>query len=145
MTETSSDRSFPATDSRVERHFLGLAPLPFLPRAVERVPVVQVPNYVELGRLTALRFLEWLQDNPEGVAALPTGKTPEYFIRWVRHYLDHWDDEASGGLLGTLGLADRPKPSCRRAHFVQLDEFFPMDPAHERSFRHYVEKYYLEG
>ena len=39
------------------------------------------------GKLTALRFLEWVQQNPEGVVSLPTGKTPEYFIRWVTEYL----------------------------------------------------------
>lgn len=135
----------PETVSRVERYFLHLAPVAFLPRSVERVPVLTLANYVELGRVTALRFLEWLQENPEGVTALPTGRTPEYFIRWTRYYLDHWEEEAAGGILADIGLADRPKPSCGRARFVQLDEFFPMDPAHERSFRHYVEKYYLDG
>lgn len=135
----------PAPASLVERHFLAKAAVGFLPRTEERIPVVTVANYVELGRLTALRFLEWLQDNPEGVVALPTGKTPEYFIRWARYYLEHWEEEAKGGILKAIGLDDRAKPSCRRAHFVQLDEFFPMDPAHERSFRYYVKKYYLDG
>jgi glucosamine-6-phosphate deaminase len=132
-------------DSKVERYFLSKSPLPFLPGNEERIPVVQVGNYVQLGQLTALRFLEWLQDNPEGLAALPTGKTPEYFIKWVRYYLAHWEAEASNGLLKEIGLDDKPRPSCGKAHFVQLDEFFPIDPAHERSFRHYVRKYYLEG
>jgi glucosamine-6-phosphate deaminase len=138
-------QSIPTTASKVERHFLGLAPLPFLGRDQERVPVVMVENYVQLGQLTALRFLEWLQDHPEGLAALPTGKTPEYFIKWVRYYLKNWDEEASNGLLKAIGLHEKPKPSCAKAHFVQLDEFLPIDPSHERSFRHYVKKYYLEG
>jgi glucosamine-6-phosphate deaminase len=135
----------PTTASKVERHFLDLAPLPFLGKDEERIPVVMVENYVQLGQLTALRFLEWLQDHPEGLAALPTGKTPEYFIKWVRYYLKNWDEEASSGLLKTIGLHGKPKPSCAKAHFVQLDEFLPIDPSHERSFRHYVKKYYLDG
>jgi glucosamine-6-phosphate deaminase len=135
----------PTTASKVERHFLQRAPLPFLSKSEERIPVVTVENYVQLGQLTALRFLEWLQDNPEGVAALPTGKTPEYFIRWARYFLQNWDEEAKSGLLKTIGLGDKPKPSCKKVHFVQLDEFFPIDPGHERSFSYYVKKYYLEG
>ena len=131
--------------SLVERYFLQRAPLPFLDKGDERVPVLTVDNYVILGQLTALRFLEWLQDNPEGVVALPTGKTPEYFIKWARYYLDNWDQESRDGMLKAIGLSDKPKPSCKKAHFVQLDEFFPMDPTHERSFRYYVKKYYLEG
>ncbi|MDB5105238.1 MAG: glucosamine/galactosamine-6-phosphate isomerase [Fibrobacteres bacterium] len=135
----------PETRSKVERWFLAKAPLPFLGRHEERIPVVMVDDYVQLGQLTALRFLEWLQDNPEGLAALPTGKTPEYFIKWARYYLANWEEEARSGLLKQIGLDDKAKPSCAKAHFVQLDEFFPIDPSHERSFRHYVKKYYLEG
>ena len=135
----------PVTESKVERHFLAGAQLPFLGRDEERIPVVMVENYVQLGQLTALRFLEWLQANPEGLAALPTGKTPEYFIKWVRYYLKNWDEEAKSGLIREIGLDEKAKPSCGKAHFVQLDEFFPIDPAHERSFRFYVKKYYLEG
>ncbi|MDB5048807.1 MAG: glucosamine/galactosamine-6-phosphate isomerase [Fibrobacteres bacterium] len=139
-----TDRT-PATLSKVERHFLNLAQLPFLSLDEERIPVVMVENYVQLGQLTALRFLEWLQDNPEGLTALPTGKTPEYFIKWVRYYLKNWEEEAASGLLKAIGMHEKAKPSFGKAHFVQLDEFFPIDPSHERSFRHYVKKYYLEG
>jgi len=35
--------------------------------------------------------LEWIELNPEGVIALPTGKTPEYFIKWTNYYLKNWD------------------------------------------------------
>ncbi|MFC1583479.1 hypothetical protein ACFL4U_02230, partial [Candidatus Neomarinimicrobiota bacterium] len=43
----------------------------------ERIPVVAIPSFPELGKLVALRFIEWIQQNPEGVVSLPTGKTPE--------------------------------------------------------------------
>jgi hypothetical protein len=49
----------------------------------EKLPAIVVDNFPNLGRLTALRFLEWVAVNPEGVVALPTGKTPEYFIKYV--------------------------------------------------------------
>jgi len=53
----------------------------------ERIQVVVLPSFPELGKLVALRFIEWVQHNPEGVASLPTGKTPEYFIRWMNQDL----------------------------------------------------------
>ena len=46
-------------------------------------PFVVVPNFPTLGFLTSLRFLEWVSENPNGVISLPTGKTPEHFIKWT--------------------------------------------------------------
>ena len=50
-------------------------------------------NFPDLGMLAALRFLEWVAANPDGVVSLPTGKTPEYFIRWTQYLLDNWHTE----------------------------------------------------
>ena len=50
----------------------------------ERIPAIVVENFPALGRLAAMRFVEWVQGNPEGVISLPTGKTPEHFIKWVQ-------------------------------------------------------------
>ncbi|HJM34673.1 MAG TPA: hypothetical protein QF697_08890, partial [Candidatus Marinimicrobia bacterium] len=47
------------------------------------VPYIIVDTYPNLGLLTALRFLEWSAENPQGLVSLPTGKTPEYFIKWT--------------------------------------------------------------
>lgn len=44
------------------------------------LPYLVVENFPKLGLLTALRFLEWVSENPDGVISLPTGKTPEHFI-----------------------------------------------------------------
>jgi hypothetical protein len=33
----------------------------------EKVPSIIVPNFPALGKLTAVRFLEWVLGNPEGV------------------------------------------------------------------------------
>jgi len=59
----------------------------------EKVNIIIVPNFPMLGRLTALRFLEWSQNNEGGVISLPTGKTPEHFIKWVTHLLNTWDSK----------------------------------------------------
>jgi glucosamine-6-phosphate deaminase len=41
-----------------------------------KIPYLVVQNFPDLGLLTSLRFLEWVDKNPEGVISLPTGKTP---------------------------------------------------------------------
>jgi len=48
------------------------------------VPYITVDNFPKLGKLAAMRFLEWVSENPDGVISLPTGKTPEYFIARVK-------------------------------------------------------------
>jgi len=88
---------------------------------------------VELGQLTALRFLEWVSLNQGGVIALPTGKTPEFFIKWVQYYLANWKKEQNNGILAKIGLDKKLQPDMKSLHFFQLDEFFPIRPEHERS------------
>ncbi|MFW6227478.1 MAG: 6-phosphogluconolactonase, partial [Bacteroidota bacterium] len=109
-----------------------------------KLPVLLTDNYVELGQLTALRFLEWVALNPGGVVALPTGKTPEFFIKWVEHYLKNWDYELNKGILGKIGFDPDIKPRMDTLHFFQLDEFFPISDDHERSFTYFVKNFYVE-
>lgn len=111
----------------------------------EKVGVVVVDNFPLLGKLTALRFIEWVQQNPEGVIALPTGKTPEYFIKWVQHYLREWDKPEVVSELEAHGIDPSISPDMRGLHFVQIDEFFPIDPTHHNSFHYYVRRFYIEG
>jgi glucosamine-6-phosphate deaminase len=110
---------------------------------IRKIPTITVDNYVALGQLTALRFLEWVCHNPGGVVALPTGKTPEFFIKWLQHYIQNWDKESKDGILEKVGLSGK-KPDFKSLHFFQLDEFFPINPEHERSFTHFVKKFYLD-
>ncbi len=131
--------------SRVERHFLersGTAPM-YEPE--ERIPVIVVSNFPELGRLAALRFLEWAQDHPEGAVSLPTGKTPEHFIREVPRILKSWDEPGTRRLLEESGVDGGRKPRLDGLHFVQIDEFYPINPLHHNSFAFYVRRFYLEG
>lgn len=129
----------------VEDYFLKQSNLDFQYTPEEKIPVVQVNNFPSLGQLTALRFLEWVQSNPEGVVALPTGKTPEYFIRYVEHYLKTWNEKNTLDLLGEIGLDQGRKPELKDLQFVQIDEFFPISPTQHNSFFHYVMKYYING
>ncbi len=33
----------------------------------EKIPTIVVENFPSLGKLAAMRFIEWIQDNPGGV------------------------------------------------------------------------------
>ena len=74
--------------SKVEQHALKISDYDCLYPPMEKIPAIVVPHFPLLGKLTALRFLEWVQHNPGGVISLPTGKTPEYFIKWVNRFLN---------------------------------------------------------
>ena len=129
------------TESKVEDYFRQLDPLYEANAPSCRIRTLVTDNYITLGQLTALRFIEWTSLNPGGVVALPTGKTPEFFIKWLEYYLNNWERESREGILGKLGIS---KPDFSSLHFFQLDEFFPINPEHERSFRYFVKKYYID-
>ena len=110
-----------------------------------KIPYIIVENFPNLGFLTALRFIEWVAAYPEGVISLPTGKTPEYFIKWTKRLLDGWNDKVNRELMEKNGLTISKKPSLRGLHFVQIDEFYPIDPKQHNSFYDYVNNYYIRG
>lgn len=110
-----------------------------------KIPYIVVQNFPDLGFLTSLRFIEWVAENPEGVISLPTGKTPEYFIKWTNKLLNGWDVKENRILMEKNGLSISKKPSLTGLHFVQIDEFYPIDPKQHNSFYDYVKNYYIEG
>lgn len=129
----------------------------------ERVGVIEVENVAELGQLTALNFIEWIIENPNGVIGLPTGKTPELFIKWLRYYRQNWNQpevqqelkafgigSGSGSASGAVSGNDNDSksaldsfPETKHLRFIQLDEFFPISPKQHNSFLGYIRKYYL--
>jgi len=109
------------------------------------IPYIMVDNFPKLGLLTALRFLEWVSENPEGVISLPTGKTPEHFIKWTHYFLKNWSDEKAQKIRNDLGLKITDKPDLSRLQFVQIDEFYPISSEQHNSFFDYVNKFYIEG
>jgi len=131
--------------SKVEAYYLAKSGRKLRYEPAERLSIIEVPNFPSLGRLTALRFLEWVLDNPEGVVSLPTGKTPEYFIKWTKHFLGNWNTKAVQAELGEIGLATDRVPKLEGLSFVQIDEFYPIDPAQRNSFYYYVNKHYIRG
>ncbi len=118
-------------------------PLVYLP--YEKIKTLEVPNFPSLGKIVALRFLEWLQMNPEGVVSLPTGKTPEHFIKWTLYFLSEWDKKETRQELEQWSIDVSRKPDMKSYWFVQIDEFYPMNPARENSFSYYLRNFYIKG
>lgn len=108
-------------------------------------PYVVTDSVQKLGLLMALRFIEWVSQNPQGVISLPTGKTPQYFIHYVHKIMEGWQTETIQRLLEKYGLGHLEKPSFQNLHFVQMDEFYPINPAQHNSFCHYVTETYVKG
>jgi len=128
--------------SNVEKSFLRIAGDY---RMSTRMPYILVENFPKLGLLTSLRFLEWVSDNPEGVISLPTGKTPEYFIKFTEFLLENWNRKKGEEIRKTYGLEQSKKPDLGGLRFVQIDEFYPISPAQHNSFYNYVDQYYIKG
>jgi glucosamine-6-phosphate deaminase len=109
------------------------------------IPYLQVDNFPKLGLLTACRFLEWTAANPQGVISLPTGKSPEFFIKWTQFLLDNWDNKKGKDVREKYGLGTTKKPVLSDLTFVQIDEFYPISSSQKNSFFDYVNKFYIDG
>jgi glucosamine-6-phosphate deaminase len=110
-----------------------------------KLPYIVVENFPKLGLLTALRFLEWTAENPDGVISLPTGKTPEYFIRWTAFLLENWNNKKGIEIRERYGLQNEKAPSLKGLQFVQIDEFYPINSGQHNSFYHYVLNFYIKS
>ncbi|SFO54451.1 glucosamine-6-phosphate deaminase [Algoriphagus ornithinivorans] len=109
------------------------------------IPYLTVDNFPKLGLLTACRFLEWAAANPQGVISLPTGKTPEFFIKWTQYLLENWDSKKGKDIREKYGLGATKKPVLKDLTFVQIDEFYPISSSQHNSFYDYVNKFYIQG
>jgi glucosamine-6-phosphate deaminase len=109
------------------------------------IPYLMVDNFPKLGLLTACRFLEWAAANPQGVISLPTGKTPEFFIKWTQYLLENWDTKKGKEVREKYGLGSPKKPVLNDLTFVQIDEFYPISSKQQNSFFDYVNKFYIQG
>jgi glucosamine-6-phosphate deaminase len=135
----------PKAASAVERSALQRSGQKLSYEPDEKIGVIVVDSFPALGTLAALRFIEWAQGNPEGAIALPTGKTPEHFIKEVLRFRGGWQTPEIRRELESWGLD--PGRGCELSglHFVQIDEFYPINPLHHNSFFYYVNHFYLEG
>ena len=128
--------------SKVEKVFLQQAEID---RMTTKMPYITVENFPKLGMLTSLRFLEWVAQNPNGVISLPTGKTPEYFIKYTHFFLENWYNKKGQDILTAYGLSGVKKPVLSGLQFVQMDEFYPIASKQHNSFYNYVDNYYIKG
>ncbi len=131
--------------SRVEDHFIKNSPYDYIYTPTEKIKTVIVDNFPALGKMTALRFIEWVQNNPGGNISLPTGKTPEHFIKWVKYYLKNWKKKEVSEELQSFGIDPGITPDMKSLHFIQIDEFYPINPQQHNSFHYYVNEFYIEG
>ncbi len=127
--------------SKVEQRFFELSGQKQL---TSNIPYITVDNFPKLGFFTALRFIEWVNENPTGVISLPTGKTPEYFIKWTKYLLNHWTSKNVIEIREEYGLDFQKKPVLKDLSFVQIDEFYPISSKQHNSFYHYVTNFYLK-
>lgn len=130
--------------SQVEKHYLELSKKEFIYSPIEKIPIIQVSNFPELGKLTALRFIEWILENPSGVASLPTGKTPEHFINWFFYYFKNWGKTEIQNELNLYNIKSNKRPELNNLRFVQIDEFYPINSTQHNSFYYYVNNYYIK-
>lgn len=130
--------------STVEQYFLQKSDKKLIYKPTEKIPVIQVGNFPELGKFTALRFIEWVLQKPDGVVSLPTGKTPEHFITWVEKIISEWNTLAIQNLIKEVGIDHTRKPDLSNIKFVQIDEFYPIDSLQHNSFYYYIQKYYFK-
>jgi glucosamine-6-phosphate deaminase len=112
---------------------------------VEKIDVIVTDSLPDLGKLMALRFIEFVLSKPDGVISLPTGKTPEYFIKWVSKIVDNWETGEIRQLLRDHNLNTQNRPDFKNLRFIQMDEIFPINPLHKNSFNHFVRRFYLDG
>lgn len=130
--------------SKVEKYLIEASPFDAQYSPKEKTRAVVVDNFPALGKASAYRFLEWAQQNPEGVCSLPTGKTPEYFIKWVQKILAEWDTPSMKIEVSRFGLAPT-KPEMKGLTFVQIDEYYPIAPTQHNSYHAYVSNFYIKG
>jgi len=112
---------------------------------IEKIPVIEVENSALIGKLTAFRFVEWVLKNPGGVISLPTGKTPERFIKWTNRILSKWTSKEIQALLAEYGIDGSKIPDMKSLTFVQMDEFYPMNANQHNSSNNFVKKFYIDG
>jgi glucosamine-6-phosphate deaminase len=111
----------------------------------EKIKTIVVDNFPALGHLSALRFIEWVQDNPEGVVCLPTGKSFQHFVGWVLRFVKEWNEPEITAILEQGGVDPSRGLDMSGLRVVQVGEFYPIDPRQHNSLRSYIYRFYIEG
>ena len=109
-----------------------------------RMPYIAVDSFPKLGLLSAMSFLEWVSENPNGLVSLPVGKTAQYFLQFTHLLLDNWENQKGKDLREKYGLTVS-KPSLGELQFVQMGDFYPISSKQHNSLFNFVLKNYVEG
>ena len=110
-----------------------------------QIPYITVESFPKLGLLSALSFIEWVSENPNGVVSLPNGKTAQYFIHYMHLILDNWDNKQGKELLEKYGLKGIQKPDMDNLQFVQMGDFYPISSEQHNSLYNFAKVNYIEG
>jgi glucosamine-6-phosphate deaminase len=110
----------------------------------EYLPVIEVRNQHELGKLTALRFIEWVQHNPKGVVAFTSGKTPEFFVKFLDFYKNNWHKPYVQAELHSMGIKCKRFPDTSNLKLVQIEEIYPMSESHYKKISNYIRRHYVK-
>jgi len=110
----------------------------------EYIAVIEARDHYELGKMTALRFIEWVKDHPRGVISLTSGTTPEYFVKFLDYYKKNWHKPKVQAELRRFGINLKNFPDTSNLRFVQLEEFYPLSPKHNQKVSNFVTRHYLK-
>lgn len=110
-----------------------------------QIPYITVESFPKLGLLSALSFIEWVIENPNGVVSLPTSKTAQYFIHYAHFILDNWENPQGKVLLEKYGLKESKKPDLSNLQFVQMGDFYPISSEQHNSLYNFAKVNYIEG
>jgi glucosamine-6-phosphate deaminase len=110
----------------------------------EYLPLIEVRNQHELGKLTALRFIEWVQHNPKGVVAFTSGKTPEFFVKFLDYYKNNWHRPQVQTELHSMGIKLKNFPDTSNLKLVQIEEIYPMSESHYKKISNYLRRHYVK-
>lgn len=110
----------------------------------EYLPIIEVRNPYELGKLTALRFIEWVQNNPNGVVAFTSGNTPEFFIKFLDYYKHNWHKPSIQAELHSVGITCKNFPVTNNLKLVQLEELYPMSDKNYKKISNYILRHYVK-
>jgi glucosamine-6-phosphate deaminase len=110
-----------------------------------QIPFLTVESFPKLGLLSALNFIEWVSENPNGVVSLPVSKTAQYFINYTHFILNNWDNKQGKELLEKYRLNGLKKPVLSNLQFVQMGDFYPISSEQHNSLFNFAKVNYIEG
>ncbi|HRX10156.1 MAG TPA: hypothetical protein P5210_00835 [Draconibacterium sp.] len=110
-----------------------------------KIPYITVESFPQLGLLSALSFIEWVSENPNGVVSLPNGKTAQYFIHFTHFIVDNWENKKGIALLEKYNLKGIKKPDFRNLQYVQMGAFYPMYSEQHNSLYNFAKVNYIDG